>query len=142
MLHTRLVQYPHVLPEHLHATCSIPLFLPPVRIGDRRYLDGGFFEKLPLWGAVEMGATRIIAIDSLPDVGLWWIHLGIAFARLFKPRRRYPPALELTVISPSEMLGDAGDAVFWKRENIDRWIDLGARDAARALHARSTLVVK
>jgi NTE family protein len=136
---TRLIQYPDVLPEHLHATCSIPLFLPTVRIGGKRFLDGGFFEKLPVWAAIEMGATRIIAIDSLPDVGLWWLHLGISIARLFKPRRRFPESLDLTVISPSEELGDAHDAVFWKRENVERWIDLGRRDATRVLTERVNL---
>jgi NTE family protein len=130
---TRLVQHPHVRPEHLHATCSIPLFLPSVRIGNKNYLDGGLFEKLPLWAAVEMGATRIVAVDSLPNVGKWWLHLAIGVARLFKPVRHYPPDLELTIVSPSEPLGDVNDAVFWKRENIDRWIDLGRRDAARVL---------
>jgi NTE family protein len=132
-LHVRLVRHPAVRPEHLHATCSIPLFLPPVRIDGRRYLDGGLFEKLPLWAALEMGATRIVAIDSLPRVGKWWLHLGIEIAHLFKPARRYPADLDLTVITPSEGLGDANDAVFWKRENIARWLDLGMRDAVRAL---------
>jgi NTE family protein len=132
-LHARLVQHPSVLPDHLHASCSIPLFLPAVRINGRRYLDGGLFEKLPLWAALEMGATRIIAIDSLPDVGKWWLHLGIRIAHSFKPARRYPPTLDLTIISPSETLGDANDAVFWKRENIERWVDLGMRDATRIL---------
>ncbi len=136
-LHARLVRHPDVLPEHLQATCSIPLFLPAVRIGGKRYLDGGLFEKLPLWAALEMGATRIIAVDSMPNVGMWWLHLGIAIAHVFKPARRYPSDLELTVISPSETLGDANDAVFWKRENIERWIEMGTRDAAKAL-AEST----
>jgi NTE family protein len=135
-LHARLVQYPGVRPDHLHATCSIPLFLPAVRIEGRRYLDGGLFEKLPLWAALEMGATRIIAIDSMPRVGKWWLHLAINLARAFKPARRYPPSLDLTIISPSERLGDANDAVFWKRENIERWVALGRRDATRILSAQ------
>jgi NTE family protein len=135
-LGTRLIQHPNVLPEHLHATCSIPLFLPTVRIEGKRFLDGGIFEKLPVWAAIEMGATRIIAIDSLPDLGLWWLRLGISIARVFKPRRRFPEALDLTVISPSEHLGDARDAVFWKRENMERWIELGRRDATRVLTKR------
>ncbi len=132
-LTSRLIQHPHVRPEHLQATCSIPLFLPTVRIGRHRYLDGGLFEKLPIWAAIEMGATRIIAIDSLPRVGKWWLHLGINIACAFKPARRYPPDLDLTVISPSGTLGDANDAVFWKRENIERWVDMGMRDATHAL---------
>jgi NTE family protein len=132
-LHPRLVQYPDVLAAHLQATCSIPLFLPSVVIEGKRYLDGGLFEKLPLWAAIEMGATRIIAIDSLPNVGKWWLHLGIEIAHLFKSRRRYPGDLDLTIVSPSEPLGNIDDAVFWKRANIERWVDLGMRDAARAL---------
>jgi NTE family protein len=132
---TVLVRHPGVTADHLLATCSIPLFLPSVEIDGSRYLDGGVFEKLPVWAAIEMGATRIIAIDSLPDAGPWWLRAGINLAGLFKPSRRYPSDLELTLISPSEPLGGANDAVFWKRENIERWIGLGQGDAARALES-------
>ena len=132
-LHPRLVRHPHITPAHLHATCSIPVFLPPVRIDGRRYLDGGIFEKLPIWAALEMGATRIIAIDSLPRVGRWWLHLGIRIAHSFKPIRRYPRDLDVTMISPSGTLGDANDAVFWKRGNIERWVNMGEQDALRSL---------
>ena len=132
-LHPRLVKYPDVLPAHMQATCSIPLYLPTVRINGKRYLDGGLFEKLPIWAAIEMGAKRIIAIDSLPRVGKWWLHWGIRAAHAFKSPRRYPAVLDLTIITPSEALGDAHDAVFWKRENVERWVGMGTRDATRAL---------
>jgi NTE family protein len=133
LLHTVLVKHPDVTAAHLQATCSIPLFLPSVWIEGKRYLDGGLLEKLPIWAALEMGATRIIAIDSLPPVGRWWLRAGTDFARLFKPRRHYAKDLDLTIVSPSEYLGDANDAVFWKKENILRWVDMGRRDAAAAL---------
>ena len=108
-----------------------------MRIDGKRYLDGGLFEKLPIWAALQMGAKRIIAIDSLPKVGKWWLNAGINIAHAFKPLRKVTaPNLDLTIISPSEALGDANDAVFWKRENVERWIDLGMRDARRALGAR------
>lgn len=136
-LNARLVKYPDILAAHLHATCSMPLFLPAVEIHGKRYLDGGLFEKLPIWAAMEMGATRIIAIDSLPNVGKWWLHLGINIAHVFKRRRKYSPDLDITIVSPSETLGDANDAVFWKRENVERWVDMGRRDAARALEFRA-----
>ncbi len=132
-LHARLIEHPNVVPAHLHATCSIPVFLPPVAINGKYYLDGGIFEKLPIWAAIQMGATRIIAVDSLPRVGKWWLHLGIKLAYAFKPRRRYPTDLDLTIISPSGTLGDANDAVFWKRANIERWIEMGERDAEYVL---------
>src|SRR5579863_4828922 len=93
-LHTVLVKYPNITAAHLQATCSIPLFLPSVRIEGKRFLDGGLLEKIPLWAALEMGATRIIAIDSLPQVGKWWLRAGTDIARMFKPRRRYPKDLD------------------------------------------------
>lgn len=132
-LQARLFQYPNVAAAHLQATCSIPLFLPSVKIGGKRHLDGGLFEKIPIWAALEMGATRIIAVDSMPKIGNWWLLLAIDIAYAFKPRRRYPRNLDLTIVSPSERLGDTDAAVFWKRENIERWVELGRRDAARAL---------
>ena len=132
-LHTRLIQYPNVVPAHLQATCSIPVFLPSVKIDGKRYLDGGLFEKIPIWAAIEMGATRIIAIDSMPRVGKWWVHLGIDIAYMFKSARRYPPDLDLTIVTPSETLGDTDDAVFWSRANVERWVDMGTRDATRIL---------
>lgn len=143
-LHARLVEHPDVVAAHLQATCSIPVFLPAVRIEGKRYLDGGLFEKLPIWAALKMGATRIIAIDSLPRVGKWWLHWGINIAHAFKPRRKYSPDLDLTVVTPSEALGDADAAVFWKRSNIERWVDLGMRDAMQALgglHTKSARAV-
>jgi len=134
-LRRRLFRYPNVAPAHLQATCSIPLFLPSVKIEGKRHVDGGLFEKLPIQGALEMGATRIIAVDSMPRPGEWWMRLAIDFACAFKPRRRYPKDLDLTIVSPSERLGSTRDAVFWKRENIERWVELGRRDAARVLAA-------
>ena len=140
-LHARLVRHPNVQAAHLQATCSIPLFLPSVRIGGKRYLDGAIFEKVPIWAAIEMGATRIIAIDSMPKVGKWWLHLAINIAYTFKPRRRYPLNLDLTIISPSETLGSTDDAVYWKRANIERWVEMGQRDAARVLSGGAARVL-
>jgi NTE family protein len=140
-LHTLLVKHPDITAAHLQATCSIPLFLPSVRIHGSRYLDGGLLEKLPLWAALEMGATRIVAIDSLPPVGKWWLRAGTDFARLFKPRRQYPEDLDLTVVTPSGYLGDANDAVFWKKENIERWVEMGRRDTAAALRRSVTVAL-
>lgn len=136
-LRTRLVTHPGVRAAHLHASCSIPLFLPPVEIDGRRYVDGGIFEKLPIAAAIEMGATRIIAIDSLPNLDMWWLRLGAGIVRLFTPARRFSRDVEITIVSPSETLGGIDDAVFWKRANVERWIDLGMRDAARVLKSES-----
>jgi NTE family protein len=127
-----LVEHPDVTAEHLQATASIPICLPAVRIGEHRYLDGGVLEKLPVWAAVEMGATRIIAVDCL-QVSNWWIRSGMRAFRRLKAKRKLPADLDITLITPGAPLGAWDDAVAWKRENIERWIELGARDAAQAL---------
>jgi NTE family protein len=132
-----LMLYPDIDARHLRATCSVPLFLPAVDIDNRRYVDGGLFEKLPLWAALEMGATRIIAVDSIPALPEWWMRAGRYAGRIMKPPRRYPADLDLTVISPSETLGSAADGAVWKRANIDRWIELGMRDAAHQITLNS-----
>lgn len=135
---THLVQHPLVRPEHLQATCSIPMFLPTVRIDGRRYLDGGLFEKLPLAAALEMGATRIIAIDSLPEIAPPWIRMGFRVARRMKASAPLPENFDLTVISASERMGTAHDAVFWTAANASRWIELGRRDARKVLSSVET----
>jgi NTE family protein len=128
----RLVQHPDVTVEHLTATASIPVCLPSVAIDGRQYLDGGLFDKLPVWAAVEMGATRIVAIDCL-RISNRWIRTGIGAIRMLKWRRKLPEDLEITLVAPEEALGTWKDAVFWKRENVERWIEMGERDASRAL---------
>ena len=45
------------------AACSLPVFYPPVRIGERVLVDGGISDNLPLSFAATRGATRILAID-------------------------------------------------------------------------------
>jgi predicted acylesterase/phospholipase RssA len=128
-LRPRLIQTEQVTPQHLLASCSIPLVMPSVMIGGRRFTDGGLIDKLPIWAAVEMGATEIIAIDSLPNVNPWWARAASGVLTRIRPAPLTPQGIKVTVISPSEALGTSYDAVIWKRENIDRWVALGARDA-------------
>lgn len=50
--------------NHLAASCSIPVFMPPVKIEDHYYLDGSVSLARPLSAAVSMGATRILSIGA------------------------------------------------------------------------------
>ncbi|HTL46602.1 MAG TPA: patatin-like phospholipase family protein [Verrucomicrobiae bacterium] len=59
---------------HIAASCSVPIFMPPVRVGDRYFLDGSVNLDRPLSAAISMGATRILTIatdkpypDELPS---------------------------------------------------------------------------
>jgi NTE family protein len=127
---TEMVTCPDVTAAHLQASCSIPMFLPSVLIGGSRFVDGGLFERLPIGAAIDMGATRVIAVDCLGNIDSWWLRAGMRVAGMLKRRRAFPAGVEVTIISPSEPLGTAHDAVVWKREKIERWIALGERDAA------------
>jgi NTE family protein len=127
-LKPELVRHPDVTATHLRASCSIPFMLPSVVIDGRRYVDGGIFERMPVWAAVEMGATRIIAVDAMPE---WPLLRAL-------PRKRVLPAdLNLTLIKPSESPGVVRDGFVWKRENIERLIALGQRDAGRVYATNS-----
>ena len=49
---------------HLAASCSVPIFLPPVKIQDHYYLDGSISLSKPLSAAAIMGASRILTIAT------------------------------------------------------------------------------
>jgi len=55
-----------ISPAHVQASCSIPLYFPPVQIDGRYFEDGAFNLKRPLRAAIQMGATRILTISTKP----------------------------------------------------------------------------
>jgi NTE family protein len=48
----------------LLASAAMPGIFPPVRIGDRLYIDGGVTNNVPITPAVTMGATTVYVLDS------------------------------------------------------------------------------
>jgi NTE family protein len=50
--------------EPLLASTAMPGILPPVRIGDVLYIDGGVSNNVPMAPAVDMGATTVYLFDS------------------------------------------------------------------------------
>ncbi|MDD5218927.1 MAG: patatin-like phospholipase family protein, partial [Candidatus Omnitrophica bacterium] len=50
--------------NHVAASCSVPVYLPPVKIQDRYYLDGSISLARPLIAAINMGATHILHIAT------------------------------------------------------------------------------
>ena len=125
-LRARLARNEEIRWEHLAASCSIPLWFPPVRIGDKRYVDGGLRAALPLWAAEEMGATRAIAVSAfeLPMAAL------LRFVVV-------PPTtsdrLSVIRIKPSEPLGPLHHAMLWSPTRLRRWMDLGEYDGNMAV---------
>lgn len=122
----RIVRAPDVTWRHLAASCAIPGLLPQQRIGGRWYSDGGLLNPLPLWAAVELGATEIVAIHALPEIPSSVLKPFVkGFRRVFGHHPPVPPGIRLLTIEPQGALGSIRDALVWKRENIERWIELG-----------------
>lgn len=45
------------------ASCAVPGILPPVRIGDEHYIDGGIVNSIPVARAVALGARKIYVLQ-------------------------------------------------------------------------------
>lgn len=45
------------------ASAAVPGLLPPARVGDEHFLDGGIVNSIPLGRAAELGATRIFVLQ-------------------------------------------------------------------------------
>jgi NTE family protein len=51
------------LAEVLLASCAVPGLLPPIRIGDEHFIDGGIVNSIPVSRAVALGARRIYVLQ-------------------------------------------------------------------------------
>ncbi len=121
--------------EHLLASCAVPGAARPRRIDGHWYLDGGLLNPLPVWAALELGATRITALNVLPEVPSSLLRpFAKAFRFCFGHNPPLPPGVELTTLIPLRALGSFHDAISWTPENTARWIEQGAADARTAIY--------
>jgi NTE family protein len=51
------------------ASCAIPGVLPPVPMGGRTFIDGGWVDRVPGLPARRLGADIVIGVDISPEVG-------------------------------------------------------------------------
>ena len=140
-----LVEVPHlrrvcvsgarITPAHLMASCAIPFGYPPVRIDGKFYVDGGLLDAVPIWAAVELGATRMVVINALPAMPSALLRFGVNVVRAIGPARPRYPNLDVLEIHPPGPLGPVHSAISWEESNIRRWIRQGESDAAKALAA-------
>ncbi len=132
-----LFREPGLTWQHLAASTAILGFFSQHKIGGRTYSDGGLLSALPVWAAAEMGATRILAINVLPSLPSFVVKNFVGLVRAVAPFR--PPAIPASIqvirMDAPVGLGSARDALFWKRENVQRWIEQGQQDAQAALAA-------
>lgn len=128
-LKPRIVRGPEVTWRHLAASCAVPLLLPQVKIDGRWYSDGGLLNPLPVWAAVELGATEILALDVLREFPSAWLRPAVRlFRAFFGHHPPVPDGVRVIQAAPSEPLGCLRDMLHWEAEKIERWLALGARD--------------
>lgn len=77
------------------ASCAVPGLLPPVRIGEKHYLDGGLVASVPVGRAVELGAQRVFVL-----------HVGRLERPLAPPRRPWEVALVAFEIARRHQFAD------------------------------------
>ena len=119
----------------LQASCAVPPFFSPVRVGGRLYIDGGVFCRLPV--ALVPEATEVLTVDLLAEPPSRLLRLAMNAAgscRSLLVAEPAPASLPITLaIAPSQPLGAIRDLYRWDPARIDRWIDQGYRDAQRLL---------
>jgi NTE family protein len=123
-----LVRDSEMTSRHLAAACSVPFGHRPVRISGKWFVDGGFLGALPVWAALEMGATRVVAVNALPKLPSRVLRAAVRTLTIFAERPRAVEPFDVIHVQPSAELGTLLDAVRWAPNNIARWIELGERD--------------
>lgn len=124
----KMVHGPDVTWRHLAASCAIPGLIPQRRIGGRWYSDGGLLNPLPVWAAVAMGATEIIAVHALPEIPSVVLKPFVqGFRKAFGYHPPLPAGVELLTVQPEGALGSVRDALAWKQANVERWMEMGER---------------
>ncbi len=93
------------------ASCY-PVF-PPMEIDGEEYIDGGFYDNIPIASAIKLGAQKIVAVDLNTDNN----HEGYM---------RHPSVI---YIKPSK---DLGNFMNFERNVLDRSIRLGYNDTMKA----------
>jgi len=112
--------------RHMAASCAIPGVLRQYWIDGRLCSDGGLLNPLPVWAAVQLGATHIVAVHALPQIPGWWLKPVVkGFRRVAGYNPATPSQVRVEVIMPPAPLGGVTDAIRWKKENVERWLEEG-----------------
>ena len=120
--------------RHMAASCAIPGVFRQYWIDGRLCSDGGLLNPLPVWAAVQLGATHIVGVHALPQIPDWWLKPVVkGFRRVAGHNPATPPEIRLDVIAPPHPLGGVNDAIRWKRENIERWLQEGYDQGVRTI---------
>jgi NTE family protein len=128
----KIVRGAEITHLHLEASCAVPLVMRQVRIGGRLYSDGGLLNPLPVYAAVELGATGIIGLNALPEIPSKLLKpFVLGFRGVFGVNPPVPGGVDLRVLKPGRRLGAMRDALKWSRANIEAWFEQGFEDAEK-----------
>jgi NTE family protein len=135
-LRPRIFRGPEVTLKHLVAGTAIVGIFDQVRIDGRLYSDGGELAAVPLWAAAELGATKALVVDVLPEAPGLVAKTFVAAMRLLSPFRAVVPAsMQVVRVAPQKLLGAPLDSIYWKRRNAEAWIRAGEQDAETIKHS-------
>jgi NTE family protein len=112
------------------ASCAIPGILPPIKIGDRELVDGGWIDRVPIGPAREMGADLVIAVDvaeGLNEPEDYKTGLGIVFR-----------ANDITRFALSRLHLKETDVVISPDVSGVHWSDFGHLDECLAAGEKAT----
>lgn len=130
----------------LYASCALPVYYPPGRIGDREYIDGGVRSVLPLHVAERFDPTLVFAVSVGPSLervsppgfgseGIVGAHrralrimMAVQTTQAIARWHRDPPA-ELVLVRPN-LEGSGTFAV----DQVVEYVEDGYRAAHRALN--------
>jgi NTE family protein len=122
--------------QHLVASTAILGLFDQVRLGGRYYSDGGLLIAQPLWAAAEMGASKILMIDILPEAPGNVARVLCGAIRFVSPfRARVPAEVEVIRITPPGLLGPPSSSLYWTRANAQAWIQAGFDHASAIKHS-------
>lgn len=107
------------LVEAVLASSAVPGLLPPVRIGDEHFVDGGLVNSIPVGRAVALGAREIYVLQvgrierRLRPPRLPWEVATIAFEiarrhRFSRDMADLPPEVTVHVLPSGAAPGDTG----------------------------------
>jgi NTE family protein len=129
-LRPRLYRDGEITWRHLMASCAVLGLLPQQRLNGGLHSDGGLLNALPLWAAVKMGATRMVAINVMPRMPAA-IRLPLMALRRLRADALSAPAAPVYFLSPENALGGWREISCWSRDRAARWIEDGYRTVER-----------
>ena len=109
--------------EHVMASAAIPVFFPPVRLGQFFYGDGCVGMSYPLSPAIHMGADRVLAIGVRHRRPA-----GESVAKLLPAASERVPVSEIAGVLLNAVFLDSLDADQERLERLNRTLSLVPRE--------------